>query len=142
MIMASRLLYGMAEEDVVPPAFSRLSRWRTPAVAIVFTTAISVGLILTGDLGALADTTVLLLLCVFITVNVAVLVLRRDPVEQQHFQVPSVFPLLGICACIGVMTQVEGVTFLRAGALIALGLVLWVLERGVARLGAARSRPA
>ncbi len=143
MIMASRLLYGMAEEDVVPPAFSRLSRWRTPVVGILFTTAISIGLILTGDLGALADTTVLLLLCVFITVNIAVLVLRRDPVEEEHFQVPSVFPVLGICACIGVMTQVEGITFLRAGALLALGLILWLLERGVARLGAsARSRTA
>jgi len=142
MIMASRLLYGMAEEDVVPPAFSRLSRWRTPAVAIVFTSAISVGLILTGDLGALADTTVLLLLCVFITVNVAVLVLRRDRVEEDHFQVPSIFPVLGICACVGVMTQVEGVTFLRAGALIVLGLILWGLERGFVRMSAARRRPA
>jgi amino acid transporter len=142
MIMASRLLYGMAEEDVVPPAFSRLSRWRTPVVGIIFTTAISIGLILTGDLGALADTTVLLLLCVFITVNIAVLVLRRDRVEEDHFQVPSVFPVLGICACIGVMTQVEGVTFLRGGALLALGLILWGLERGVARIGAQRSRPA
>jgi amino acid transporter len=140
MIMASRLLYGMAEEDVVPPAFSRLSRWRTPAVAIVFTTAISIGLILTGDLGALADTTVLLLLCVFITVNVAVLVLRRDPVQEDHFQVPSVFPVLGICACVGVMTQVEGITFLRGGALLVLGLILWALERGVARLGGAGER--
>lgn len=140
MIMASRLLYGMGQEDVVPPAFSRLSRWRTPVVAILFTTAISVGLILTGDLGALADTTVLLLLCVFINVNIAVLVLRRDRVEEDHFQVPSVFPVLGVCACIGVMTQVEGVTFLRAGALLVLGLVLWAIERWVARLGGAGER--
>ncbi len=40
------------------------------------------------------------------------------------------------------MTQVEGDTFLRGGALVALGLILWVLERGVARLGAARGRTA
>jgi APA family basic amino acid/polyamine antiporter len=135
MIMASRLLYGMAEEDVLPATFGRLSRWRTPVVAIVFTTAISAALILTGDLGELADTTVLLLLGVFIAVNVSVLVLRRDPVPHDHFRVPSALPVLGIAACAVVMSQVEGVTFLRAGALLALGLLLWVLERGTARLG-------
>ena len=141
MIMASRLLYGMAEEDVLPATFGRLSRWRTPVVAIVFTTAISAALILTGDLGDLADTTVLLLLGVFITVNAAVLILRRDPVSHDHFQVPSALPVLGIVACVVVMSQVEGVTFLRAGALLLLGLLLWALERGTARLGRS-ARPA
>lgn len=135
MIMASRLLYGMAEEDVLPATFGRLSRWRTPVVAIVFTTAISAALILTGDLSDLADTTVLLLLGVFITVNASVLVLRRDPVSHDHFQVPSALPVLGIVACLVVMSQVEAVTFLRAGALLLLGLLLWALERGTARFG-------
>jgi APA family basic amino acid/polyamine antiporter len=141
MIMASRLLYGMAEEDVLPATFGRLSKWRTPFVAIVFTTAISAALILTGDLGDLADTTVLLLLGVFIAVNISVLVLRRDPVSHDHFRVPSALPILGIVACVVVMSQVEGVTFLRAGALLALGLLLWALERGTARLGRS-ARPA
>jgi APA family basic amino acid/polyamine antiporter len=75
MIMASRLLYGMAQEGVLLSPFGRLSRRKTPVVAIAFTAAIAAGLILTGDLGALADTTALLLLGVFITVNVA----RRSP---------------------------------------------------------------
>lgn len=129
MIMASRLLYGMAEEGVLLSPFSRLSRRKTPLVAIAFTTAIAAGLILTGDLGALADTTVLLLLGVFITVNVAALVLRRDPVGHRHFEVPFVLPLLGIAACVVVMTQIEGETWLRAGALLCLGLVLWAIQR-------------
>jgi amino acid transporter len=123
----------MAEENVVPTAFGRLSRWRTPVVAIAFTTAISAGLILTGDLGALADTTVLLLLGVFIAVNASVLILRRDPVEHDHFQVPAPIPVLGIAACVLVMSQVEGETWLRAGALLLLGLVLWAVERAVVR---------
>ena len=128
MIMASRLLYGMAREGVLLSPFGRLSRRKTPVVAIVFTTAIAAGLILTGDLGALADTTVLLLLGVFITVNVAALVLRRDPVSHAHFKVPFVLPLLGIAACSVVMTQIEGETWLRAGALLSLGLALWVIQ--------------
>lgn len=92
MIMASRLLYGMAQERILPSPLGRLSSRRTPSVAIGFTTLIAAGLILTGDLGALADTTVLLLLAVFIVVNVSVLVLRRDEVEGDHFRVPVMVP--------------------------------------------------
>ena len=33
--------------------------------------------------------TVLLLLLVFTVVNIAVLVLRRDPVDHDHFRVPT-----------------------------------------------------
>ena len=129
MIMASRLLYGMATEGVLPSYFARLSPRATPIVAIVFTTLIAVGLIATGDLGALADTTVLLLLLVFIAVNVSVLILRRDPVAQEHFRVPSFVPVLGIAGCCLVMSQVALETWLRGAALLALGLVLWGVER-------------
>ena len=133
MIMASRLLYGMAQEGVLLSSFGRLSARKTPVVAIAFTTSIAAALILTGDLGALADTTVLLLLGVFITVNVAALLLRGDSVGHEHFEVPLVLPVLGIAACALVMTQVEGETWLRAGALLCLGLGLWVIQRIAAR---------
>jgi amino acid transporter len=129
MIMASRLLYGMAREGVLPASFGRLSRHETPITAIVFTTLLASGLILTGELGTLADTTVLLLLGVFITVNVAALLLRRDPVGHEHFEVPIVLPFLGIAACLVVMTQIEGETWLRAGVLLCLGMGLWVIQR-------------
>lgn len=128
MIMASRLLYGMAGEGILPPSFGRLSGRQTPTVAIAFTTSIAAGLILTGDLGALADTTVLLLLGVFMAVNVSALLLKRERVSHHHFEVPFVLPLLGIAACFVVMTQAEAETWLRAGALLGLGLGLWALQ--------------
>ena len=46
------------------------------------------------DLSTLADTTVLLLF-VFTIVNIAVLVVRRERVEHEHFTAPSVFSVLG-----------------------------------------------
>lgn len=133
MIMASRLLYGMAEDEVLPGYFSRLSGRRTPIVAIAFTSLIAAGLVLTGDLGDLADTTVLLLLCVFIAVNVSVLVLRREAVGHDHFRVPLAIPPLAIASCLLVLSQVEGETWLRAGALLGLGLGLWLVERLLSR---------
>ena len=88
MMMASRLLYGMAKQQVLPPVLGRvLEGRRTPWVAILFTTAIAVGLLLyVGSLqnagsaiSLLGGTTALLLLAVFTVVNICCLVLRRDP---------------------------------------------------------------
>ena len=139
MIMASRLLYGMAREGILPPAFGRVHhRRQTPWVAILFTTALTAGLLLSGDLGDLADTTVLLLLMVFAVVNVAVLVLRRDRVEAPHFRSPTLMPVIGCAVSVALMTTKEPSTFARAAVLLAIGCVLWLLtiRRGGARQAA------
>ena len=128
MIMASRLVYGMANQGIVPRAFrTLLPGRRTPWLAILFTTALGVALIITGDLGVLADTTVMLLLIAFAMVNVSVLLLRRDPVDQ--FKAPSVAPVLGAVISLFLITQNEADIYLRAGILLAIGLVFWVVNR-------------
>jgi basic amino acid/polyamine antiporter, APA family len=74
LIMASRLTYGMAQQGIVPRPLGRVHRERrTPWVAIIFTTALAVVLVVIGDLTTLANTTVLLLLAVFVCVNIAML---------------------------------------------------------------------
>ena len=73
-IMSSRLTYGMARDGLLPGVLARtLPRRRTPWVAIVTTTALSLLLALTGTVADLAATLVLLLLVVFVAVNAAVL---------------------------------------------------------------------
>jgi len=128
MVMASRLVYGMSEEAIVPGFFGRvLPGRRTPITAIVFTTVLGLVLVSTGDLASLADTTVLLLLCAFAVVNVAVLVLRSDEVGHEHFRAPTIAPILGAVVCVVLIVDNEGEIFLRAGLLLLLGVVLWVL---------------
>ena len=79
MVMASRLLYGMAQQGVIPPWFGRVHPGRrTPWAGILLSGALAAVLVVIGDLETLADTTVLLLLIAFVAVHVAVLVLRRD----------------------------------------------------------------
>lgn len=133
MIMASRLVYGMAWERIVPPVFGIVHPVRaTPWPAILFTVAIAVALVSTGDVGGLADTTVLLLLLVFAMVNVSVLVLRRDPVEHGHFRAPTWMPVLGAVSCLFLALPVtgrDGAVYLRAAVLIAIGVVLWLVNR-------------
>jgi amino acid transporter len=135
LVMASRLMYGMANEGVVPGVLGRvLPRRRTPWVAILFTAAIAAVLVTLGDLETLADTTVLLLLLVFIGVHVALLVLRRTPVDHDHFRAWTALPWLGAvsCAALAVQAVVEDPKLvLWAGGLLALGLLLWVVEQAL-----------
>ena len=131
MIMSSRLLYGMSRERILPKIFDSIHPTRqTPLPAIIFTTLVAMVLISTGDLGQLADMTVTLLLCVFVVVNIAVLVLRGAPVDHDHFRVPTIFPVIGAIVSLAVVaTQTEAETFARAGILLAIGAVLYLVQR-------------
>lgn len=143
MIMASRLVYGMARRDIIPSVFSSvLSGRRTPHIAIALTTLIAAVLISTGDISDLADTTVLLLLGVFAIVNVTVLVLRRDEVEGPHFRTPSILPVLGAVVSLVLIYDKladDAEVGVRAGLLLALGVVLWLVNRVILGRGEAKS---
>ena len=146
MLMASRLIYGMAKQDVLPRSLAKvLPGRRTPWASIIFVTLVAFGLVLVvtqamaeETVSALGGTTALLLLGVFTLVNVAVLVLRRDPVVHRHFVAPPMMPVLGALTCafmVGPWTDRDTVQYKIAGAMLALGVVLWVLtwlwNRGV-----------
>jgi amino acid transporter len=144
MLMASRLLYGMGREGVLPEAFGRVHAGRrTPYVAIAFTTLLAFALVtFVGEIPALGGTTALLLLCVFVVVNIAALVLRRDPVGHEHFRTPTALPVLGALTCAflaGPWTGRDQVQYKIAGILMAIGVGLWLLMRLVHR-GADRAQ--
>ncbi|MEV7674071.1 APC family permease [Streptomyces sp. NPDC088752] len=127
-IMASRLAYGMARDGLLPAALTRvLPGRRTPWAAIAATTAPALLLALTGSVATLASTLVLLLLVVFLIVNAAVLVLRSDPGEPDHFRAPTVLPVLGAASCVLLATQVEAEVWLRGSVVLALAVVLAVV---------------
>jgi amino acid transporter len=151
MMMASRLLYGMSKQGVLPPFLSKvLPGRRTPWTAILFTTVIALGLTSFVSIDPdnpiavlLGGTTSLLLLAVFAVVNVCVLVLRRTPVDHKHFRTPTVLPLLGVVLCVYlVLPWTSGRPFEQyfiAGILLVLGIALWAVTyidrrvRGYAR---------
>ncbi|MEV6891860.1 APC family permease [Kribbella sp. NPDC051137] len=131
MLMASRLLYGMSHERVLPGPLGRvLHKRRTPYIAILFTTLLAFFLIGYADLAALGGTTAFLLLCVFAVVNVAVLVLRRDKVEHKHFHAPTALPVLGVVLCVYLASPFSGrdsADYKIAGWLMLVGVGLWAL---------------
>jgi basic amino acid/polyamine antiporter, APA family len=136
MLMASRLLYGMANQGVLPAPFGLVSPRKTPWFGIVFTTALSILLILTtDDLEGLSDTTVLLLTSVFLLVNIAVLVLRRDRVGHQHFTAPRFLPFVGAAVGLVFLLPVDRTAEIYRTAVFLLlgGLALWAVNFLVTR---------
>ncbi|MDZ5663787.1 APC family permease [Nocardioides sp. S-58] len=155
MLMASRLLYGMANQDVLPRVLGKVHRTRrTPWVSILFTTAISFALIIyvvrasASEEGAtsvalLGGTTALLLLCVFTVVNIALIVIRRRPSDHQHFTAPTVLPYVGAITCAFLAgpwarSEEQQEQYVIAGFLLLAGLVLWVVTWLVNRGGRAK----
>ena len=145
MLMASRLLYGLAHQDVLPRVLGKVSpNTRSPYAGILFSTVLALGLIIyvanrTEDdvVINLASVTSLLLLGVFTIVNVACLVLRRDG-RDSMFRSPGLTPVVAAAAClflIGPWVDRPGIVYQIAGAMLVIGVVLWavtwVTNRGV-----------
>ncbi|MDQ4127990.1 MAG: APC family permease [Actinomycetota bacterium] len=110
LITNSRIMYGMARENVVPRIFARTHQSRrTPWVAIVFTTIVALIMIVgVGEQGVntLASATVAFLLAVFALVCLCALVLRRDSVPQEHYTAPTAILALGVVVNVALLLYV------------------------------------
>jgi amino acid transporter len=125
MIMTSRMTYGMADQGLLPTPLRRvLPQRKTPWLAIAVTTVLAAASTLIKDLETLASIVVLMLLFVFLSTNVAVLILRRDHVERPHFRVWTVMPILGVASCLLLFTQQEPKVWLFGGIFIVVGVAL------------------
>lgn len=135
MLMASRLIYGMANERIIPKVFGTVHPFRrTPWISILFTSGVAIILVSTADIAKLGGTTALLLLVVFTIVNIAVLVLRKEKVEHKHFRAPTWVPVLGAITCAYLASPFSGrpaADYRIALYLLAAGLVLWLINRVV-----------
>jgi len=138
MLMASRLLYGMANQRVLPAPLGRvLPGRRTPWVGILFSTVLALGLIYYVSMDPesnvvvnLSGTTAFLLLCVFAVVNVACMVLRRHHAVPTVFKSPGPTPVVAALLCLflaGPWVDRDVVQYKIAGGLLLIGVVLWAI---------------
>jgi amino acid transporter len=148
MLMASRLLYGLARQGVLPHVLGTVHPTRrTPWVSILFTTALAFGLIYfvvrnsqAQAISLLGGTTALLLLCVFTVVNISLIVLRRrPPVGHAHFKAPGPLPWIGAVTCAFLAgpwarSAAQLPQYRIAAWLLAIGIVLWAVTWGWNRL--------
>ena len=98
MIMASRVLYGLADRGQLPGMLAFVSSTtRTPVVATITVVLIIIVLALTLPIGELAERTSQIVLLVFVLVNVALIRLKRaGQPDTGCFTVPMFVPVLGV----------------------------------------------
>lgn len=132
-VTASRLIYGMSRQGLLPETFGRVhANRRTPHIAIAALLFVLVPLLLVGNISDLATATVLLLLIVFIAVNVSLIVLQRRASEEKGgFEIPAAVPMVGAAICtvllITRLTSADWTAPMLAAALIGGALALYTL---------------
>ena len=97
-IMASRVVYGMAEQGTMPRLFARVSAFtRTPLLATVAVVAASLILALGFNLERLAEMTSQIVLIIWALANMALVLikLRKGPAPVGAFIVPLWVPVAG-----------------------------------------------
>ncbi len=118
-VMGSRLLYGMASQGLVPRALAKVHSGRnTPHMAIMTVWCIFFVLVLSGDISSLARSTSVLLLCCFVLVNIALVILKSRETEKPHFDVPVIVPVLGALVCLAMLTQAQAPEAITASVII------------------------
>lgn len=101
MIMAARVIYGLAAQDNLPAVFARVNPvTRTPLVATASVVAIVLALALAFPLEGLAETTSRITLLVFALVNMALVALKLKgvPAPEGAVTVPLAVPVIGFVA--------------------------------------------
>jgi amino acid transporter len=137
-IMASRLTYGMADDGMLPRRLATvLPGRRTPVVAIASVTVAVIIMLRSGGLATLAETTVLLLLFVFIAVQASVL--RLPPRDDGDFyRAPRILPIVGIVMCLLLLTQQPFGNWVRAAIVMGIGGLAYLGQRALVARSATR----
>ncbi len=143
VVTQSRILYGMAKEDVVPGDFGKIhAARRSPWFALIFAAAVVCGLLLAGwalntagvgiDVVArLATVTVVFTLFIYALVILAALKLRGHDEDDDTFLASTPLLILGILGnvvLLGYVVYDDPFSLLWVAALLALGLALFVIE--------------
>jgi amino acid transporter len=130
-IMASRLLFGMARQRLLPGLLTTVhARRLTPWVTILLTAGITLLLVGTGGVTVLAQTTGAILMLVFLFVHLSVIVIRRrDGRAVGRFTAPAFIPYTGVTACAALLTQFPAAVYGRIGVILAVSVALFALLR-------------
>jgi APA family basic amino acid/polyamine antiporter len=125
----ARIWLAMSRDGLLPEHFSRVHpRHKTPHWS-TWIAGLAVG-IPAGfvDLGDAADLSNIGTLFAFVLVSLGVILLRRmQPERPRGFRVPFVplFPMLSVLLCVGLMTGLTVITWIRFFVWLALGLVIY-----------------
>lgn len=157
VVAQSRILYGMAREDVVPAVFAKIHPTRrSPYVALLFGAAVVGALLVIGAairttqvglpedeqldiVDRLATITVVFLLFIYALVIVACLKLRGKDETSETYRANTVLLVIGVLGNLAVLAYTlidDPAALLWVAGLLAVGLVLFLLEKFFGHRGA------
>lgn len=129
-VMASRLLYGMSNQGLLPNFLKTVHPKRhTPWKAIITVWVIFIALAMSGDISSLAKATSVLLLSCFIVVNLALVKLLRKEKIPGTFSVPIFVPIVGALICGAMLSRAKAPELTTAGILIAIIAAVYLIVR-------------
>ncbi len=129
-LSGSRILYALAEQRDIPAYFGRVHpRFQTPAVAIVVTCLVTLGLALSGTFATLAASSALSRLMVYAGTCASVLALRRQ--GPAPFTIPGgpMVPGLALVISVAIIFGATAEQLRVGGIALVVGAVLYVVAR-------------
>jgi amino acid transporter len=142
VVTQSRILYGMAREDVVPGIFAKVHpERRSPWVGLVFSFFVVAALLVVGDVlvrtsgtdvvARLATVTVVFLLFIYALVIVSALKLRGQDETDDTYRANTGLLLLGLLGNAVLLVYVvvdDPASLVWVAGLLALGVALFLIE--------------
>jgi APA family basic amino acid/polyamine antiporter len=126
-----RIFMSMSRDGLLPPIFGKVHpRFKTPYIGTIITGIFVATFAAFANIAEVVDLTNIGTLFAFILVSIGVIVLRRtDPDRPRPFRVPWVpfTPMISVVACFYLMYKLPGITWIRFGIWLAVGLVLYFL---------------
>jgi basic amino acid/polyamine antiporter, APA family len=125
----SRVFFAMSRDRLLPPIFSEVSeRFGTPYRTTLVTGVVVAALAFFASLDTLSEMVNIGTLFAFVLVSIGVVVMRRTrPDLERPFRTPLVpiVPILSVLACVWLMLNLEGATWLRFVVWMVVGFVVY-----------------
>ncbi|HEX4922808.1 MAG TPA: amino acid permease [Bdellovibrionales bacterium] len=142
-VTASRLLFGMSKEGVIPGWFAAVHpKFRTPHAAIAFIFPIVIGVSLLGNLAYLASATSGLVLTAFALVNLSLIVVHWRASRHEGFRAPRPAPYAALALNLAAFFYLNAESLKLVAVILATGAaaaLLMRMARGHALGGARRA---
>ena len=108
--LTPRVIVAIADDHMLPPVFSRYSRFGTPYVAILFATLVGIAIALSGSFTTLAAISVVSRFAQYLPTCLAVLILRKKtPETPSTLEIPfgPVIPAVAILVSLWLLVQAD-----------------------------------